>query len=101
MADAEAAGDAAASSQPADEPANKPVVEPAVAPVGAAPAEEGEGASQSVRFATATYDYDGQADDELSFKDGDRIEVLREIDEQWLEGCVQALDYIRTRCGTS
>jgi hypothetical protein len=36
--------------------------------------------------AVATFDYVGEVEDELSFKKGDRIEVLQEIDADWLEG---------------
>ena len=40
----------------------------------------------SSRMVRALFDFDGEEDDELSFKEGDMITFLAKIDENWSNG---------------
>lgn len=40
----------------------------------------------STVFCTAVYDFPGEAEGDLPFKTGDRIEVLERIGEDWVKG---------------
>ena len=35
---------------------------------------------------TAMYDFEGQTDDDLSFRLGDTIELVEQIDDNWIKG---------------
>lgn len=37
-------------------------------------------------FACARFDFEARDDDELSFKDGDRIEILEFVNNDWIRG---------------
>ena len=39
-------------------------------------------------YGTAVYDFNGQQDDELSFREGQVIELLRHVNDEWMEGRV-------------
>lgn len=39
-------------------------------------------------YGTAVYDFNGQQDDELSFREGQVIELLRRVNDEWMEGQV-------------
>ena len=47
------------------------------------------------RVVYAVYDYDAQSSDEMSFKDGDRVTILRRGDDQevdWVVGSIREWD---------
>ena len=52
------------------------------------PAPAAPAAAAGGRFVTAAYDYDGEEADDLSFREGDQIEVTEEVDENWWRGRV-------------
>lgn len=78
-----------AAAAPAPEPVAAPVAEPA--PVAAeAPAGQSEG-----RYVRAAYDNEGAEEDELSFKEGDRIFQTEEADEYgWSRGILNGVEGI-------
>lgn len=39
-------------------------------------------------FCTALYDFEGQQEDDLSFQVGDEIEILENLGQDWLRGCL-------------
>ncbi|KAL6055928.1 Endophilin-A2 [Balamuthia mandrillaris] len=46
-------------------------------------------AAPSVQTCTALYDFQGQSDQELSFRQGDVIMVLKQVNQDWHEGALQ------------
>ncbi len=79
---AKASGEA----NPFDEPEEEDEAELPPVPSAPAPPTPKGAAPKKSRFVTALYDHDAEADDELTFKVGDTVEVLETGDGGWWSG---------------
>ena len=48
--------------------------------------QDAETSGRTDPYCVATFDYQGEAADELTFSAGDEIFLLRRISDQWMEG---------------